>query len=88
MYFPFLFLLICVFRRSFRHTNMSVAMALSKEELVNNVQSALKSHQSGDISNALLGMSLTHPFNQLLTHKTILLTHLIMQSLTHTKNSA
>jgi len=56
MYIPFLFLLICVLRRSYWHPNLSVAMAASKEELVSHVQSALKFHQSGDISNALLGI--------------------------------
>ncbi len=54
-YFPLFFLLICVLRRNYWHSNLSLAMAASKEELISQVQNALKSHQSGDISNALLG---------------------------------
>jgi len=52
---PFLFLLICVLRRNYWHSYPSLAMAASREELVNQVQNALKSHQNGDISTALLG---------------------------------
>ena len=55
-YFPLLFLLICVLRRNYWHSSLSLAMAASKEELISQVQNALKSHQSGDISNALLGI--------------------------------